>query len=305
MKTEDKEFADFIDSLPQSSKDFLRKNNITNMQDFYKFILAYNGNMHESSIEKKGNIIETNFAEVINNKSDNNALEEQHDEELVNLFVEDSTYKQPVELHLRIKLNHSPIDIWREIKVPSNISLEFLAIIINEVVGWFGYHLHQFSDKEKLYKNKVLIEQQNEWFAKGFETWTTTINAEETSVASIFKEKGKRIKYEYDFGDGWEHDVWMKGIREYNAYEPHRLIVVKGKGMDPLEDCGGIWGLSDIIDIYNKKRKTKEEKETLEYYGLDQKNLDLEYFDIEFAQEKLDSLWSAAQQAIESDKKTL
>ncbi len=40
------------------------------------------------------------------------------------------------EYHTRIKLNDSPVKIWRELVVPSNISLELLAKVLIDAMEW-------------------------------------------------------------------------------------------------------------------------------------------------------------------------
>jgi len=60
------------------------------------------------------------------------------------------------------------------------------------------------------------------------------------TVDDMLTEKGKRVVFEYDFGDSWEHDLWYKGEREYNPGEKPSITFVKGQGACPPEDCGGI-----------------------------------------------------------------
>lgn len=200
---------------------------------------------------------------------------------------------EPVkEYHLRIKLCNSPIPVWREVLVPSNISLEFLSFVILDVMGWENVHLHQFIYKNDIYKNRSCIKEDNEMF--GF--WMSSRRKQATedfAVSHLFNEKGKRIKFEYDFGDGWMHEIWQKGVREYSSNEQPRLKVVKGSGACPPEDCGGVWGYSELLYMLSLKRKSREDKERLEWYGMD-KDFNPEEFDIEFAQECLDGLWEYA-----------
>ena len=193
-----------------------------------------------------------------------------------------------VEYHLRIKLNNAPLPIWREFKVPSNVTLEFLSFIINELMGWEGIHLHEFKQKDTLYKNTACLKQDADmgFFFSRVEKRDTN----DYTIADLLKEKGDRIKYEYDFGDSWEHDLWLKGTREYSPEEPRGIVVVKGTGACPPEDCGGVWGYGELLELSKKKRKTADDKEQLKWYGID-KSFDPEEFDIEFVQDELEGLW--------------
>ena len=193
-----------------------------------------------------------------------------------------------VEYHLRIKLNNAPLPIWREFKVPSNVTLEFLSFIINDLMGWEGVHLHEFKQKDTLYKNTACLKQDADmgFFFSRVETRDTN----NYTIADLLKEKGDRIKYEYDFGDSWEHDLWLKGVREYSPEEPRGIVVVKGTGACPPEDCGGVWGYTELLELLKKKRKTADDKERLKWYNLD-KRFNPEEFEIEFAQDIMDDLW--------------
>lgn len=192
------------------------------------------------------------------------------------------------ELHLRIKLNKAPVPIWREIKVPSNISIEFFSWVICDAMGWDNEHLHLFRVKDRMYKNKA-CRREEEKYSWGVSR-IQTLASEDYPISVLFEEEKVRVKYEYDFGDSWEHDIWLKGVREYEPHEKPRLLLHKGVGACPPEDCGGVWGYSDLLEISAKKRKSAEERERLEWYGID-KRFDPNKFDIEKAQMYLDDLW--------------
>lgn len=203
------------------------------------------------------------------------------------LFISGQEQK---EYHLRIKLNNAPVPVWREIKVPSNTSLEFLAYIIEEAMGWWHEHLHMFRDKDTLYKNRKEIKIE-----RGMLPWGESRNqpTEEYALSDLLNMKGKRIKFEYDFGDSWEHDVWMKGVSDYTDEHQPGLYLVKAEGTCPPEDCGGVWGYANLLEIKNKNRKTREEKDRLEWYGIDK------YYDEHDPNEEeltssLEDLWNEA-----------
>lgn len=205
------------------------------------------------------------------------------------VFFEDETVYA---CHIRIKLNGAPLPIWREVEVPSNISLAFFAHVVLEAMGWDNSHLHQFKYGNKIFKNRACIEKDDEMFLGLLLCRTEVCDTEDYSVSMIFKEKGKRVRFEYDFGDGWEHDIWLKKIREYGPDEAPCIKILKGVGTCPPEDCGGIWGYENILEIWGKKRKTTEERELLEWSGIE-KDFDPEYFDIERVRECLCDLWES------------
>jgi all-trans-retinol 13,14-reductase len=142
--------------------------------------------------------------------------------------------------------------------VPSNITLQALAELLLEVMGWMMEHLYQFRFKSEYYCSKEQIKDSlfpsdDKDFAK-------------VALSDLLTEKGVRMKLEYDYGDSWEHDVWVKGIREYDKGEKPSITFVNGHGECPPEDCGGVWGYADLLGLTRKKKLTAEERENLEKY---------------------------------------
>lgn len=167
--------------------------------------------------------------------------------------------KDVKEYHIRIKLNHIDRKIWREVKVPSNMTLEALAYLLVDVMGWYCEHLFCFRHKNQTYCSADEIAES---------LFAGDLDFSHYTISDVLREKGDRMKFDYDYGDGWEHDVWVKGIREYEKDEKPHIVFVKGMGACPPENCGGVWGYEELLDLLGKKRKTKEEKERLEWYEM-------------------------------------
>lgn len=167
------------------------------------------------------------------------------------------------ELHLRIKMNRTDLKIWREIKVPSNLTLTALGEVLQDAMGWMHEHLYQFRKGDVYFVDR---EQMEDSFGFGRFSYR---DLEQCTIDDLLTEKGKRVVFEYDFGDSWEHDLWYKGEREYNPGEKPSITFVKGQGACPPEDCGGIWGYEDLLDIKKKKKPSREERENLEWYCMD------------------------------------
>lgn len=164
------------------------------------------------------------------------------------------------ELHLRIKMNRTDLKIWREIKVPSNLTLTVLGEVLQDAMGWIHEHLYQFRKSDTYFVSREQLEDD-----LGFGRFSLR-DMDKCTVSDLLTEKGKRAVFEYDFGDSWEHDAWYKGEREYALNEEPVISYVNGKGACPPEDCGGIWGYKDLLEIKKKKKRTKEEREELEWY---------------------------------------
>ena len=194
------------------------------------------------------------------------------------------------EFHIRIKLNYASTKIWRELVVPSNITLELLAYVLIQAMGWHHEHLFQFKGKHDTYyiNSREFKEHRDSFF--GFFSPVNYRNSEKTSLDMVLQPKGERLKFEYDFGDSWEHDLWVKAAREYAADEEPVIRVLKAKGACPPEDCGGVWGYEELIELSQKKRKSADDKNRLEWYDIPN-NFDPDECDQESLQDNVEALW--------------
>lgn len=288
-------FEDYIEQLPESSKKLLKSYDIDNHEKLSAFSAAIGLDMEKLlKYDPTNSSCETlTLEDVLLNPNDpllsNPVFGEKTDDPFLmpeRIFTDDKA----VEYHIRIKLNNAPLPIWRELKIPSNITLEVFSLILMMAMGWENRHLHMFKKGDIRYKNTACInEDMNMGFCGiGFKSIEDT---NEYSVAQLLKEKGDRMKFVYDFGDNWEHDIWLKGIREYAPQEVPDVIVVKGKSACPPEDCGGIWGYEDLLRIHAKKRRTKEEKELLKWFQMYDSDYNPEKFNLDAAQYYVDDVW--------------
>lgn len=94
-------------------------------------------------------------------------------------------------------------------------------------------------------------------------------------VSDILIKENEKITYEYDFGDGWEHEIKLEKILNIGGKLP-LPICIKGKMGCPPEDCGSIWAYSDMLESL-KDPKHVMYQEYKEWIGPD---FDPEYFDI-------------------------
>lgn len=165
---------------------------------------------------------------------------------------------------LKIMLKGSKPPIWRRCMVPAGITFSQLSMILNEVMGWQGYHLFSFY----FHQSKLMIEEDIDDFANGF------LDQEEAQTTYIdeYLDQEAWFTYTYDFGDDWEHRVEVEKIM--SDYSLNYPAVLKYKGNCPLEDSGGIYGFNDKQEIL-KDPDHPEHKEILEWAG--RATVDLDY----------------------------
>lgn len=145
-------------------------------------------------------------------------------------------------LRFRITLQGIQPAIWRLIDVPESYSFWDLHVAIQDAMGWLDYHLHAFSSPRKARRSGVTIGIPDEEFQDG------TLPGWEIPIDECFLELGDALDYEYDFGDGWLHEVVFAGIL---LKEPGRKypVCIDGARACPPEDCGGIGGYDELLEI--------------------------------------------------------
>ena len=135
--------------------------------------------------------------------------------------------------------------IWRSIQVPGNYSFWDLHVAIQDAMGWWDYHLHAFRVANPSHGDEDLIGIPDEDRFVGdpeyMPGWKVTVD-------KYFAKPGDVASYEYDFGDGWEHDIVLEKImpRETKVKYPR---CVAGERACPPEDCGGPWGYENMLKI--------------------------------------------------------
>ena len=169
---------------------------------------------------------------------------------------------------LKIELKRSKPKIWRRIVVPADLLLSDLHKVLQTVMGWENAHLHQFIKGEKYYSKR----HEDDDF------WDDHLNVDYTglTVSDLLDKEKDRIIYEYDFGDGWEHDVLLEKVME----DDKGLVVplcTGGKMSCPPEDIGGVWGYEQMLEII-KQPGHAEYESYLEWLGGD---FDPTLFDLE------------------------
>ncbi len=133
--------------------------------------------------------------------------------------------------------------VWRRIQVPAKYSFWDLHVAIQDAMGWLDYHLHVFRVRQKYKRMPLEIGiPQDEWDEEG------VIPGWEVSISEYFTVPGQTMEYEYDFGDGWEHDLLLEGIllKEKNTSYPR---CIGGERACPPEDCGGTFGYGQLLKI--------------------------------------------------------
>lgn len=188
---------------------------------------------------------------------------------------------------LYASIEQCPVKVFRRIKVPSNLWLGNLGKIFITAFGWAGYHLSQFTKGDVYYTSRDNIDERE---SLNFGCSNRHIDEMTVTVADVLPKKGSTISFEYDFGDGWIHNVRVSSVSDEPLWGED-ICVTSGKGACPPEDVGGVWGYAQMLDILSGKVDDPEEKASYEeWLGLQEGETDPEEFDLEIANEDVEDL---------------
>ena len=145
-----------------------------------------------------------------------------------------------------------------------------LHLVIQTLMGWSNSHLYQFIFEKKFYiGNPELIGMYD------------ISDDRVTKLSSIFDKPRTKVLYEYDFGDGWKHDLVLEKILDKDPGQRYP-VCLKGERNCPPEDCGGIYGFNDLMKIL-KDKKSPVYAEIKEWVG---ENYDPEFFNLALVNEE-------------------
>lgn len=176
---------------------------------------------------------------------------------------------------LKVSLRDAKPPIWRRLLVAADTSLARLHATIGAAFGRHGGHMHVF---ETAYGDFGRADRELGHRADG------SVTLEQ--VAPGVKDK---IRYTYDFGDDWVHDIVVEKVLDPDPSTAYPRCI-GGKRAAPPEDCGGIWGYQDLVEVLADPAHPEHE-ERLEWLGLaDASQFVPDAFDVQAVNRRLDAL---------------
>ena len=108
-------------------------------------------------------------------------------------------------------------------------------------MGWDDEHLHNFIVRGKSYGPQG--SDDLDFFGDDSDE-----DEEEILISEIAAKMRKvRFKYEYDFGDSWEHEIVLeRRLKPEPDVEYPRCV--DGARACPPEDIGGVWGYYNLLE---------------------------------------------------------
>ena len=160
---------------------------------------------------------------------------------------------------IKVGLRGARPPIWRRLEVPADISLARLHTVIQIAFGWDDSHLHVFETPYGSFGSPDAdLGHRSE----------TSVTLEQVAPAA-----NSKLRYTYDFGDDWEHDILVEKVFDYEMTLDHEMTTAYprctgGRRAAPPDDCGGIWGYAELVEVLNDPAD-QEHKDRLEWLGLD------------------------------------
>ena len=138
----------------------------------------------------------------------------------------------PAAYRLDVELLDSDPPIWRTVSVPDDTPLDRLHRVLQTVMGWEDSHLHRFETTDGTsYQLPFEGDLDGDEDERG------------VRLDALLAVPGDALLYEYDFGDGWEHEVELEADE---ADGPGHPVCLDGAGACPPEDSGGTWRYNEI-----------------------------------------------------------
>jgi hypothetical protein len=85
-----------------------------------------------------------------------------------------------------------------------------------------------------------------------------------TKLGELIGTVGAKLLYEYDFGDGWQHELLLEEVLLGDG--SFQQMCVAGKRCCPPEDCGGPQGFAEMLNALQDANDPSHE-EVCEWLG--------------------------------------
>src|SRR5258708_1799653 len=156
---------------------------------------------------------------------------------------------------LKVTLLGASPPIWRRLLVPADVTLAYLHNVLQVAMGWEDCHLHEFSIGKRRFGTPDPDDRL---------MGITSASSERTvTLSSVLGRVGAKATYTYDFGDSWEHGIVLEKRLPRDPSLTYPLCT-GGQRACPPEDCGGIGGFYNLLDIIGDPNH-EEHEEMLEW----------------------------------------
>jgi hypothetical protein len=154
--------------------------------------------------------------------------------------------------------------IWRRILVPANMKLSGLHTVLQVCMGWSDSHLHQFRVGNAFYGPAAL---NDDWSP------VNSLDEQRFALANLEDDMRYRFFYDYDFGDGWQHEIRIEKVFLPDEKPLKYPVLLAGERACPPEDIGGPPGYDNFLAAMSDP-KSEDYEGMRKWYGSDSFNPD-------------------------------
>ncbi|MDG4766467.1 plasmid pRiA4b ORF-3 family protein [Solwaraspora sp. WMMD406] len=134
---------------------------------------------------------------------------------------------------VKVSLRGAKPPIWRRLELPGDTTLADVHDILQVAFDWDDSHLHVFDTPYGMFG-------------------VPDPDLDHRSAAAVTLEQvapgvGAKLRYRYDFGDSWDHEIVVEKSLDRQAVVYPRCT--GGRRAAPPEDCGGIWGYGYLVEV--------------------------------------------------------
>lgn len=155
--------------------------------------------------------------------------------------------------------------VTRTLSVPASTTFYTLHCAIQVAFDWRNCHLHRFEILDTVPsgtgsepyrgifdpKPRILLALEPDPESGDYDGFGPfPENSKQFTLQSLFENetyKNKKIEYQYDFGDHWNHSVTLIGRA---LSKTRHIICLSGEGGPVAEDCGGVHGWKELKDVF-------------------------------------------------------
>ena len=149
-------------------------------------------------------------------------------------------------------------DFVRERGIHTFSKAEVIAILL--AMGWDEDHLHQFVGKRReCYATSM--NQPDSPFAQSVKDGSRYV------ISHLLQKAGDKTLFEYDYGDGWSHEVKLTAKSGYADGEKPAVRLTGGANACPPDDCGGIWRYNRLVWLMQQKPDSHDLREFYDWLG--------------------------------------
>ncbi|KAL8860191.1 MAG: hypothetical protein Q9178_003455 [Gyalolechia marmorata] len=182
-------------------------------------------------------------------------------------------------------LSNDPM-ITRLLSVPPSLTFATFHQVLQIAFGWAGCHMHAFNvemqlNDDDMPKSVLILQRTTDGDEDDLGFWPNPQNEKDWTLRDVFERKewetedGSKIsgqiqvRYEYDMGDSWDHQIVLLGRAEKGLHnvlggggeDTPKVLCIGGEGHPCAEDCGSEPGWEDLKNAFKKQKGDKSRRE--------------------------------------------